>query len=156
MQFVAASPPQVTSVRAAHRLRPGRRRPACPSGDAPRSAGRHPRRLTYRRWRMLPPGLATSWSGSSPRWEDRLLRVVTGRPLLAVAPGELEHLRQVQGAAVGAMGDLLLAAEPVGDDQRVLGRFADGGQQHPLAGLHRDLVALTPLVAEGAGQAAAA
>jgi hypothetical protein len=73
---------------------------------------------------MLPPGSATPWSGSSPQWEHRLLRVVTGRPAPTVAHGELEHLGQVQGAAVGAVGDLLLAAEPVGDDQRVLGRFA--------------------------------
>src|ERR671937_2498500 len=108
------------------------------------------------RWRMLPPGMATPWSGSSPRWEHRLLRVVTGRPVATVAHGELEYLRKMESATVGAMGDLLLAAEPVGDDQRVLGRFADGGEQYPLARLHRDLVALAPLVAEGTGQAATA
>ena len=94
--------------------------------------------------------------GSSPQWEDRLLRVVAGRPVPTVAPGELEYLRKMESVAVGAVGDLLLAAEPVGDDQRVLGRFADGGQQHPLARLHRDQDALAPLLTEGAGQPAAA
>jgi hypothetical protein len=38
--------------------------------------------------------------------------MVAGRPVPTVAHGELEHLCQVQGAAVGAVGDLLLAAEP--------------------------------------------
>jgi hypothetical protein len=78
-------------------------------------------------WGMLPPGSATPWWRSSPQWEHRLLGVVAGPPLSAAAEGELEHLRQVQGAAVGAVGDLLLAAEPVGDDQRVLGGRAHRG-----------------------------
>jgi quercetin dioxygenase-like cupin family protein len=43
--------------------------------------------------------------------------------------GHLDHLREVQRSTFAAVGDLVAAAESVGDDRRVRRRVADGGQQ---------------------------
>jgi hypothetical protein len=58
-------------------------------------------------------------------------------------------------AARRRLRDLLAAAVAVGDDEGVFGGRAHGGQQHPLAAPHRDLV-LRGLEAERARHAAAA
>ncbi len=61
----------------------------------------------------------------------------------------------MQGAAVGALGDLLAAAESVGDDEPVGGGFADGGEEFEFADGLGDVVLVDPLEAEGSGHAAA-
>jgi hypothetical protein len=53
------------------------------------------------------------------------------------------------------LADLLPAAEPVRDDDGVIGRGPDGGQDHPLTAGLRHLVPLTALEPEAAGHAAA-
>ncbi len=49
--------------------------------------------------------------------------------LLVLLHRELDDLCQVQGAAVGGLGDLFATAEAIGDDQRVPGGPAYGRQQ---------------------------
>src|SRR5271157_3329013 len=60
----------------------------------------------------------------------------------------------MQGVAVGALRDLLAAAEAVGNDKPVGGRFADGGQEFELADGGGDVV-LVVMEAEGTSHAAA-
>src|SRR5579871_2003866 len=56
--------------------------------------------------------------------------------------------------ASGSLRDLLAATEPVGDDQPVVGRAADGGEKFQLSDGSGDVV-LVALEAEGASHAAA-
>ena len=57
---------------------------------------------------------------------------------------ELNGFGEVDGSPPGGLEDLLPAAEPVGDNQRIGGRAANGRQEHSLAhGLgHRKLFAV--------------
>jgi hypothetical protein len=48
------------------------------------------------------------------------LRSGGGRAVRSLVESHLDHLREVQGAALGAMVDLRMAAEAVGEDERVL------------------------------------
>jgi len=67
-----------------------------------------------------------------------------------------QHLREVQSAPPGRLGDLLAAAEAVGDDQGVGRRLAHRRQQRKLGAAHRHFVALAALEAESPGHPAAA
>ena len=110
-----------------------------------------------RRLRLLRPGRRASW------------RRVTSSSLLADGAGfgigivdvesrglerHLEDFGQVEGVAVGALGDLLAATEAVGDDEPVGRGVADGGEEFEFADGHGDVV-LVVLEAEGSGHAAA-
>ena len=68
----------------------------------------------------------------------------------------LQHLGQMQRVAMRELRDLFLAAEAVGDDQRLVVRFAHGGQQALLAASNRYVVVPTALEAERTGHAATA
>ena len=60
----------------------------------------------------------------------------------------------MEGAAVGHLGDLLAAAEAIGDDQPVGGGAANGGEEFEFADGLGDFVFVV-FEAEGAGHAAA-
>jgi len=66
----------------------------------------------------------------------------------------LEDLGEVQGLAVGALGDLFAATEAVGDDQAVGGSTADGGEEFEFTDGHGNVV-FVALEAERAGHTAA-
>src|SRR5919198_526103 len=70
--------------------------------------------------------------------------------------GHPDYLREVQRPAARRVGDLLGAAEAVGDYERLRVCSADGREEHALSRLHRDVVVLAGLVAERARQSAAA
>ncbi len=59
----------------------------------------------------------------------------------------------MEGVAAGALGDLLAAAESVGDDEPVGGGLADGGEKFEFADGFGDLIFVV-LEAEGSGHAA--
>ena len=59
------------------------------------------------------------------------------------AESHLHYLRQMEGAAIGGLRDLLAATESIGDDERVLRRLPHGRQQRPLADLQRHVVVVT-------------
>ena len=71
-----------------------------------------------------------------------------------MSQGHRQHVGQVKRAAARRLRDLLATAEAVGDQQRVAGCSAHGGQQHALAHRHGDVV-VARLEAEAAGHAAA-
>src|SRR5581483_10908541 len=77
------------------------------------------------------------------------------RDRLAAVQRHLQHLRRVQRPPARGLFDLLLTAEAVGDQQRVVAGGAGRGQELLLADLHRHVVVLG-LEAERAGHAAAA
>src|ERR1700675_1888958 len=70
------------------------------------------------------------------------------------AEGHLENFGEVQGVAVGFLGNLLAATESVGDDEPVSRSPADGGQEFEFANGFRDLVFFL-FEAERSGHAAA-
>ena len=82
------------------------------------------------------------------------LRIITGRPLGAIVHGHLEDLRQVQGLAVGGLGNLLAATKAVRDDERLLVSLAHGREQLMLAYGQRHVV-VAGLKAKGTGHTAA-
>ena len=67
--------------------------------------------------------------------------------------GRCDHLRQVQGMAVGRLGDLFAATEAVGDDEAVGWGLADRRQEFQFADRHRHVVFLL-VESERAGHAA--
>src|SRR5450756_3078328 len=81
---------------------------------------------------------------SSSRNAARRRRLSWGRPTvrLFAARGQchLQDLGQVKGVAAAGLGDLLAAAEAVGDELGVGGGGADRWQEGLLADLHRQLV----------------
>ena len=74
-------------------------------------------------------------------------------PRLRHCSDALENLRNVIGSPPGCMLYLLAAAEPVGNDKRVLIRLSDCWQQHTLSGLNRNRIVI-PVKAERAGHPA--
>jgi len=70
------------------------------------------------------------------------------------AEGHLEDFGEVQGVAVGLLGDLFAAAEAVGYDQPVGGGLADGGEEFEFSDGFRNGV-LVFFEAEGSRHAAA-
>src|SRR4029077_18854528 len=56
------------------------------------------------------------------------------------AEGHLKNFGEVQGVAIGFLGNLLAATETVGDDEPVGWSLADGGQEFEFANGFRDLV----------------
>jgi len=56
------------------------------------------------------------------------------------AEGHLQNFGEVEGVAVGFLGDLLAATKTVGDDEPVGGSLADGGQEFEFADGFRNLV----------------
>src|SRR5689334_4836187 len=66
------------------------------------------------------------------------------------AQGPLQDLREVERRLAAAVLDLRAAAEAVADDEGARLGLAERRHQHPLGRLHRDLVVLAGLVAEGA------
>ena len=66
------------------------------------------------------------------------LGVIGGRR--AAGHCHVEDFGQVQRLAIRGLRDLLVAAESVGHDQRVLRDGPDGGQKDSLARLHGDVV----------------
>src|SRR6266852_4317248 len=66
--------------------------------------------------------------GLSPLDRDAL-RVSSVGPQPSLPQGHLDDLCQMQGVAIGALGDLLPATEAVGDDQAVGRSLADCGQK---------------------------
>src|SRR2546423_9869528 len=60
--------------------------------------------------------------------------------LLTWADGEVEDLGGVHDAPPGGLADLLAAAEPVGDEQRLGWRRSHGREHRPLRDLDRHVV----------------
>src|SRR5712671_2872294 len=72
-----------------------------------------------------------------------------------VVEAHRQHARDVKGAALGAILDLVPARGAVGDDQRRSIRALDGWQQREFGHVDRSLIGICA-VAEGAGHAATA
>jgi hypothetical protein len=66
----------------------------------------------------------------------------------------LEDFGQMQGSSIRVLGDLLAAAEAVGDDEPVCWSLADGGEELEFADGLGDFVVLAAMEAEGSGHAA--
>lgn len=68
------------------------------------------------------------------------LGIVTRRPMRAIVQGHLEDLCQVQGLAVGSLGNLFATAKAVRNDEGILISLAAGREQLMLANGQRHVV----------------
>ena len=73
---------------------------------------------------------------------ERGLGVGAGVTALLRGEGHVEHLREVERAAVGALLDLVAATEPVGEHERRVVARAHRGQKRTLAARLRDRAGL--------------
>jgi hypothetical protein len=82
------------------------------------------------------------------------LRTLSLGPMYTFAQRELNYLSQMQGVTVGALGNLLLATEAVGNNQLIVCRVPHFRQEHAFATFNRHILVIARFKPKSAGHSA--